>query len=697
MLPGPFMKKSLIYLFFFCWISTSFFSQQNEIDSIRKVILTAKNDTTVARAHLNLVKLIFGSNPDTLIPTCNKVISIVDKNLAAANAAEKHSYLVSKAAAFSNIGVVYYQKGNIEKSVEFLEKGLKIQEELGEKQEIANSLNSIGAIYFNSGKSDKALTYFLKSLQIAREIGSAEVMAFALGNVGSVYDNLGHPKLALEYYFESLKKQEEQKNYSGAGSCFNNIAAIFMKQGELEKALEYFDKSIKAREKADDKRGIAQCLNNIGTLYLKNKKEEEKALEYFKKSRAIYEEIHNKAGIAYSIANMATVYKTLEKPEPALELYYQALKLHEEVDDKKGLTTCLNNISICLLKENQAVKALEYASRALEVAELSKNAEGARDALASLSNINNALGKKDLALDLYKKHITLRDSVLNQETRKASIKKQFQYDYEKKAEADKLEQEKKNAVREQELKQQRIIYWSASGTLALALLSTALLFNRRRLKEKNKFQEQLNAQQKEQANAVMETQESERKRIAEDLHDSIGHLLSTIKLNLQTLPQGQKQVDNSLSLLNQASEEIRNITFNLMPKTLEEGGLIPALNELAVKVTNSGAVKVNLHVHDMEKFILEKQSQFNIYRIVQEAVNNILKHAGASEINIQVIGQSDHITIMIEDDGKGFDPKTNKGGRGLKNIVTRSLWLKGHINIDSTPGRGTTITTEFPI
>jgi two-component system, NarL family, sensor kinase len=557
-------------------------------------------------------------------------------------------------------------------------------------------LNNIGAIYLNSGKSDKALIYFLKSLQIAREIGSAEVMAFALGNVGSVYDNLGQTKLALDYYFESLKKQEEQKNYFGMGSCFNNIASIFMKQGDFEKALEYYDKSIKAREKADDKRGIAQCLNNIGTLYLKTKREE-KALEYFKKSRAIYEEINHKAGIAYSIANMATVYKTLEKPHDALELYYQAMKLHEEVDDKKGLTTCLNNISICLLKDNQAQKAMEYAKRALSVAESSKNAEGARDAFSSLSNIHNALGKKDLALEFYKKHITLRDSVINQETRKASLKKQFQYDYEKKAAADKLEQEKKDALKDQELKQQRIIFWSAGGTLALALFSTALLFNRKRLKEKNRFQEQLNIQQKEQANAVMETQESERKRIAEDLHDSLGHLLSTVKLNLQTLSQEQKQVGNSLSLLNQASEEIRNITFNLMPKTLEEGGLIPALNELAIKVSNSGAVKVNLHVHDMEKFVLEKQSQFNIYRIVQEAVNNILKHAGASEINIQVIGQKDHITIMIEDDGKGFDPKHNKGGRGLKNIITRSLWLKGIINIDSTPGRGTTITTEFPV
>jgi signal transduction histidine kinase len=693
------LNKGLIYLF----ISLLLFGSANLLsqsdwspDSIRKIISTSKNDTTVARAYLNLIKIIFVSNPDTLIPTCNKVISIADKNLPNSNAAEKHSYLVSKAAAYSNTGIVYYQKGMIDTAVFYLEKGLKIQEELGELQEIANSQNSIGAMYLNNGKTDLALRYFIKALKAANDAKSLEVQAYTLGNIGFVYDNWGQPKIALEYYYAALKKQEIRKDEVGIGSNLNNIGALYMKQGDYEKALEYFNKSIKARQKFDDKRGVAQCLNNIGTLYIRTHREE-KSIEYFKKSKTIYEEIKHKAGIAYSLSNLATVYKTIGQPEKALELYFQGLKLHEEVEDKKGLTTCLNNIGICYLKESKPVQALVYAMRALNVADSSKNLEGVRDAYSTLSDIQNALGKSSLALEYYKKHAALKDSILNQETKKASVKKQLQYEYEKKAEADELEARQKEILQKEEIKRQKLIYISISGAIALGLLSVLLLFNRKRLKEKNKFQQQLNGQQKEQANAVMETQESERKRIAEDLHDSLGHLLSTVKLNLQTQPIQQKQVDGSLSLLNQATEEIRNITFNLMPRTLEEGGLIPALNELASKVSNSGSVKVILHVHNMEKFMLEKQSQFNIYRIVQEAVNNILKHAAATEINIQVIGQHDHITIMIEDDGKGFNPETNKGGRGLKNIVTRSLWLKGNINIDSTPGKGTTITTEFPI
>lgn len=286
---------------------------------------------------------------------------------------------------------------------------------------------------------------------------------------------------------------------------------------------------------------------------------------------------------------------------------------------------------------------------------------------------------------------------MNDENTENMIRLEMNYEFGKKEASLKAEQEKKETLQKAELVQQKKINWFVAGLAFLLLMIAALLFNRYQLKQKNIFQEQASKQEKEQAVAVMDAQELERKRIAEDLHDSLGHMLSTIKLNLQVTPQPNIQVKNSLQLLDQATEEIRNITFNLMPRTLEEEGLIAALHELATKVTNAGSVKVLLHIHNMEKFILEKQSQFNIYRIVQEAVNNILKHAEASEISIQLIGQNDHFTIMIEDDGKGFDPKQSKSGRGLKNIVTRSVWLKGVINIDSTPGKGTTIITEIPL
>jgi signal transduction histidine kinase len=135
-----------------------------------------------------------------------------------------------------------------------------------------------------------------------------------------------------------------------------------------------------------------------------------------------------------------------------------------------------------------------------------------------------------------------------------------------------------------------------------------------------------------------------------------------------------------------------------MPKTLEEEGLVSALNELALKVKNACRIEINLQCFGLEKLRLEKQVQFNIYRIIQEAVNNILKHAGATEINIQLIRNEGQLTIMIEDNGKGFDKSQSlRKGRGLRNISTRTEWLEGNVAFDSHPGRGTTITIEIPV
>lgn len=193
----------------------------------------------------------------------------------------------------------------------------------------------------------------------------------------------------------------------------------------------------------------------------------------------------------------------------------------------------------------------------------------------------------------------------------------------------------------------------------------------------------------------MEVQEQERKRIAEDLHDSLGHLLSAAKMNLQS-GNGQEQLNASMQLLNQASEELRNISFNLMPNVLEEEGLTPALNELAEKSGKSGKIAVSFQAHDIKSLKFDKLAQFNIYRIVQEAINNIMKHAGATEAGIQLIGKENNLTIMIEDNGKGFDPKNILNGRGQKNMRARTNWLNGNFHLDSRPGHGTTICIDIP-
>lgn len=690
-------KRILLPLLLVAALAVSFRSSaQKKLDSITTVIRLATHDTTRAYAYVALTEELYASKPDTIIPLCNKALALVNKNLPDAGKKEKRSFLFTKAAALNNIAFIYHMRGEEEKALDYFQQSLTINKEIGAQREIANALSNMGAILQQQGKASEAIGYLSQALKIQEAEGIKGGMAYTLNNISALYDQQGQMQKALDHSLRALKLHEELKDDYGAATCLNNLGALYMKQGQLNKGLEYYAQSLALRKKLDDKQGIATCLHNMGYVY-ERKGEQEKALQADLEGLKIYEAIGDKRGIANSLHNIAAIYEAQGKNDIALEYYGKSVKIYEAMGDKRGLSNSLNNIGAALVRTKQAAKAKPYLERALREAQEGSYVEGIRTAHFNQAKLDSALGNGAAAYEHYKQYIVFRDSLSNVSTRKIALKKQLQYEYEKKEALAKQEQEKKEVLLNEELKRQKLIRWSAVGTISLLLLSALLLLNRYRLKQKNRYQQQLNDQQKEQAVAVMDIQEQERKRIAEDLHDSLGHLLSTAKLNLQTLPKGEKQVENSLNLLNQASEEIRNITFNLMPRTLEEGGLIPALNELATKVTHAGAVKVLLHVHDMEKFVLEKQSQFNIYRIVQEAVNNILKHADAQEINIQLIGQQDHITIMIEDDGKGFNPETNKTGRGLKNIVTRSLWLKGNINIDSTPGRGTTITTEIPV
>jgi signal transduction histidine kinase/uncharacterized protein HemY len=733
-------SKTLLLTAFFINIYFQSTAQSPAIDSLNKCLKNAKHDTTRVAVLLQLATHFYLSNTDTAMEICNQVLNISKRINYKEGLSEAYGWIgylnymqgnYKKAleyydldlktennlnnkkgtgTVFNNIGLVYNAMGDFEKALDYFNKSLVIRKEIKDTVGISGAYNNIGLSYYSKGDIDRALKYFELAYTLKLESKDKQGAATALNNLGAICYQQGNIDQSLEYYHKSLKIREELNDQQGMAYSYNNIGSILEKQGDATKGLEYYHKSLKSFEAVRDKNGIADAYGNIGALYGNtgdpscNSKglecilqSQNKALEFFNKSLALNEDINDPSGIANDLLNIGEIYKKQNRFADALPLFEKALQLGRESGIKQIETLALYNIASLKFAINEFPASAALSMSSLKLAKELGFPSLLRDISQLLYKIYKKQNKQVEALEMHELYVLMKDSINNKETRKAADRKRFQYEYEKKEALIRIEQKRANELHLEELKRQEVIKWSSIGLLSLTLVSSTLFLNRYRLKQKNKLQQQLNLQQKEQASAVMEVQEQERKRIAEDLHDSLGHLLSTAKLNLQTTPVAQPQVDNSLHLLNQASEEIRNITFNLMPRTLEEEGLIPALTELANKVTKSGKVKVILHVHDMEKFILEKQSQFNIYRIVQEAVNNILKHADASEINIQLIGQNDHITIMVEDDGKGFVPGENKKGRGLKNIVTRSLWLKGNINIDSTPGRGTTITTEIPV
>ena len=242
--------------------------------------------------------------------------------------------------------------------------------------------------------------------------------------------------------------------------------------------------------------------------------------------------------------------------------------------------------------------------------------------------------------------------------------------------------------------------------LILFLLLLVFILWRRQssISQQKVLSEQKTRLREAQIQAVISSEEKERKRFASDLHDSMGQLVSALSINIQGLKNASNDplvrneiVDNSTVLLHDIQREIRNIAFNLMPQVLTKEGLIPALEELCVRISKSNQVSASIQTFGMNARLIEV-FEVSLYRILQEWISNVLKYSDATEILIQFTSHHNEIIITVEDDGSGFDLSTfeNSKGNGWRNITTRLNLIKGKLDIDTQAGRkNTTITISI--
>jgi signal transduction histidine kinase len=201
--------------------------------------------------------------------------------------------------------------------------------------------------------------------------------------------------------------------------------------------------------------------------------------------------------------------------------------------------------------------------------------------------------------------------------------------------------------------------------------------------------------------SMMEGQEKERERIAKDLHDSLGGLLSTVKLQFESLniknESNIKTFDNANHLLDQACQEVREISRNLQPSALINLGLVPAVNDLINRFNDSAYPGIDFQHYNMEDIKLENSIALNVYRVIQELIYNAIKHAKAKEILVQITHQQDELIVMVEDDGVGFKPGQVKKGMGTENISSRVNFLNGELSVHSSQNKGTNVLINIPL
>ena len=202
------------------------------------------------------------------------------------------------------------------------------------------------------------------------------------------------------------------------------------------------------------------------------------------------------------------------------------------------------------------------------------------------------------------------------------------------------------------------------------------------------------------AQSMMKGQEEERSRLARDLHDGVGGLLSGVRLSMSTMKgniflpeESARSFEKVVAQLDQSITELRRVSHNMMPEALIKYGLKEALENYCENLDASGNVRVQLQTYGLEQR-MEQSTEIVIYRIVQELLNNVLKHAEANTVLVQLVREADRFNLTVEDDGKGFDSSVATKGSGLANVKARIDYLNGSMDVQSTPGEGTSVHVE---
>lgn len=278
-----------------------------------------------------------------------------------------------------------------------------------------------------------------------------------------------------------------------------------------------------------------------------------------------------------------------------------------------------------------------------------------------------------------------------------------------------LRLEKDSEISSLRINQQRRLVWILLSSLILGVLGLFLIirFYGQKIKANQLLaekQSQLDQQKiKDMSNdfkiknleSMIVGQEEERKRISTDLHDSLGGMLSFLKLQYDSLHLNHKELsddeeyDQINNLIDTVCDEVRNIARNLKPAALEKIGLKAALTDLINRYKKLPDAEVTLHFHKTDKK-LDYNTKVHVYRIIQELINNAIKHSKCKELDIQISSMNNEFVIMVEDDGVGFDVNNAIYGHGIENIRSRVNILKGDLQIDTQENKGTSIIIHIP-
>jgi len=376
--------------------------------------------------------------------------------------------------------------GDCEKGLTYGTMALELAHKLNFKKGVAQAYINIGNIYWFQANYPNTIDYYSKALKLEEELKNKKLTAALLSRLAKVFVYQGDYINALDYNFKALKIYEELKNKIGISTCLGTIGIVYSYQSDYLKALDYDFKALKLDEELKDKNDIASDLGNIGIVY-NRQGDYSKALEYYFKALKIKEEIGDKKLLANTLGNIGNVYSDLKDYPQALDYYFKALKMTEELGDKKGIAIWLGNIGPIYTKTGKFIQAEQYLKRATTLDDSTGTLDMLRQDYESLSQLYDTIRRYKDAMIYFKKATALKDTIFSQENKKQLVRKEMNYEFDKKEAITKAENDKLQVIAEEKNRKQKIITLSVACGLLLVLVFAGFIFRTLRITRKQKL------------------------------------------------------------------------------------------------------------------------------------------------------------------------------------------------------------------
>ena len=643
------MQRIVIFLLVFLGSTLDGFSQDEELNALLRELRLSKEDT----ARINILHQIQDSyldaDNDSALYFNKQAEALIDKlKVASLRHRCYHAFVKIYHAQFDN-----------EMALDYCLKAIAAASDSFQK---ATSYRAIFSLYFNVRKKDSALKYAVYAVDLTERIKDSNNIATMYGNLCRIYSEMELYEKSEDFGKKGIAAGNRYKDYKGLLISMNNLGNCYISLGKNKEAISIFEQQLIAGQKYKRVRSVSNALINLGVTYYN-------VLDK-----------NNLHRITARIKEMAPAFDAGDKMGQS---YHQLIYGYDYILSKQYAAA-----------EKEMLKGLEIA----EKDSITSSLESLYLGLSSLKYLQQDLAGASFYED---KWLVLNDTLQKEKLREYSLDLEAKYETERKI--------TKIELQASQLNEKSIINYILIGS-AITLLVISLL-SLRTYKQKQKLQQhrinELEIQQKLTATeAVLKGEEQERSRLAKDLHDGLGGMLSGIKYSFNTMkgnliltPENALAFERSMDMLDSSIKEMRRVAHNMMPEALVKFGLDTALKDFCNDISNSGALQVSYQSIGVENATIDQTTAITIYRIVQELLNNTMKHAGAQIALVQLTKADSQMSVTVEDDGKGFDTALLSGthGIGWSSIQNRVEFLKGKLDVHSQPGKGTSVLIELTV